>query len=155
MAFYAYNIKNAKVFFTNFSGTDRFNKNGVMPNFAVFIPEEEVGYYRDDLGLDVKERNNDRGTFYYLKIKVGRYADIYIRDANGAISKVSSAPEDRELDALDNMRFATLDFSFTIKDWDAAGRTGRCCYLKEFFATEFPHSDLYREWMAPDTTLDD
>ena len=49
-------IKDARLIYKNFSGApDAFNRNGVQPNFSVVIPEEDVGYYCDDLLLNVKE----------------------------------------------------------------------------------------------------
>ena len=82
-------MRNAKLIYKNFAGApDKFNKNGQMPNFSVIIPEEDVGYYRDELKLNVKKRiSRDGNEFYYLKIKVGKYAAIYVRDENGMMNE--------------------------------------------------------------------
>ena len=51
-------MRNAELIYKNFAGApDKFNKNGQMPNFSVIIPEEDVGYFRDELKLNVKKRN--------------------------------------------------------------------------------------------------
>lgn len=154
---YPYPIRDARLFFHNWAGSpDRFNKKGQMPNIAVIVPEEDVGYFKDDLGFDVKQKVlDDGGMFYFLKVKVGKYADVYIRDADGLVHKISADPDMGELGTLDTMKFSKIDMSIVARDWDNGGKTGRSAYLREFFAEEIPHSDMYREWMSPDPTLGD
>lgn len=149
-------MRDAKIIFRNFAGKpDRFNKNGAMPNFSVVIPEDEVGYYRDDCGLNVKQRiGQDGEVYYYLKVKVGKYATIYIKDENDVCQQIPNTPE--HLATLDNMYFQSCDLGIIPNDYDAGGRTGRSAYLSELFALKGERSELYREWMIPrDTTLGD
>lgn len=151
-----YNIRDAKIIFRNFAGApDRFNKNGQAPNFSVVIPEEDVGYFRDDLGFSVKQRvTQDGDVFYHLKVKVGKYASIYIKDEDDVVRQIPNNPAD--LACLDNMFFAACDISIVPNDYDAGGRTGRSAYLSEMFARKGERSELYREWMTPkDPTLGD
>ena len=154
MAF-SYPIRNARLFFHNWSGSpDRYNKKGQMPNIAVIIPEEDVGYFKDDLGFDVKTKAlEDGGYFYFLKVKVGKYADVYVRDADSMMHKISADPEMNELGNLAGMRFNKIDMSIVARDWDNGDKRGRSAYLKEFFGEEAPHSDMYREWINPDPTI--
>lgn len=152
---YAYPVKNAKLRYCNFSGApDKFNKKGQIPNFCVIIPEEDVGYFRDDIGFNVKTRVTDNGTYHYLKINIGRYADIYLRDANGEMHKLSPLVEDGQIQILDNTKFDKVDLMITPRNWDMGDRHGCSAYLKELFASEIGHSELYQEWMNQDTTLD-
>ena len=148
-------MKNAKLIYKNFAGApDKFNKNGQMPNFSVIIPEEDVGYYRDELKLNVKKRiSRDGNEFYYLKIKVGKYAAIYVRDENGMMNEFQPEmyPE------LDNMYFTECDISFVTRTWTNGITTGESVYLSEMFAKKGDRSSLYREWMTgpEDETLHD
>ena len=140
-------IKDARLIYKNFSGApDAFNRNGVQQNFSVVIPEEDVGYYRDDLQLNVKERiTKDGNVFHYLRVKVGKYADIYLRDEDGTLALV----EPEQYPMLDQIRLSKCDLSVSSREYSAGGRNGTTVYLAELFACKESKSDLYREWMAP------
>lgn len=140
-------IKDARLIYKNFSGApDAFNRNGVQPNFSVVIPEEDVGYYRDDLLLNVKERiTKDGNVFHYLRVKVGKYADIYLRDEDGTLALV----EPEQYPMLDQLRLSKCDLSVSSREYSAGGRSGTTVYLAELFACKESKSELYREWMAP------
>ena len=140
-------IKDARLIYKNFSGApDAFNRNGVQPNFSVVIPEEDVGYYRDDLQLNVKERiTKDGNVFHYLRVKVGKYADIYLRDEDGTLALV----EPEQYPMLDQIRLSKCDLSVSSREYSAGGRNGATVYLAELFACKESKSELYREWMAP------
>ena len=140
-------IKDARLIYKNFSGApDAFNRNGVQPNFSVVIPEEDVGYYRDDLQLNVKERiTKDGNVFHYLRVKVGKYADIYLRDEDGTLALV----EPEQYPMLDQLRLSKCDLSVSSREYSAGGRNGTMVYLAELFACKESKSELYREWMAP------
>ena len=140
-------IKDARLIYKNFSGApDAFNRNGVQPNFSVVIPEEDVGYYRDDLQLNVKERiTKDGNVFHYLRVKVGKYADIYLRDEDGTLVLV----EPEQYPMLDQLRLSKCDLSVSSREYSAGVRNGTTVYLAELFACKESKSELYREWMAP------
>lgn len=146
-------IKDARLIYKNFSGApDAFNRNGVQPNFSVVIPEEDVGYYRDDLQLNVKERiTKDGNVFHYLRVKVGKYADIYLRDEDGTLALV----EPEQYPMLDQIRLSKCDLSVSSREYSAGGRNGTTVYLAELFACKESKSELYREWMTPDLNGDD
>ena len=148
-------IKDARLIYKNFSGSpDAFNRNGVQPNFSVVIPEEDVGYFRDDLMLNVKERVTKEGdVFHYLRIKVGKYACIYLGDDVGALSLL----EPDEYPKLDEIRLSKCDLSISPSSYTSGGKSGTTVYLSEMFALKEAKSDLYRGWMnpAPDLNGDD
>lgn len=150
-----YALHDARIIFRNFAGApDKFNRNGQIPNFSVIIPEEEVGYWKDDLQFNVKSRTNADGElYYYLKVKVGKYAAVYIKDEDGVMHQIPNDPE--SLAALDSMLFQTCDISIAPNDYDNGTIRGRSAYLSELFAQKGERSELYREWMQPDSTLDD
>ena len=55
-------IKDARLIYKNFSGApDAFNRNGVQPNFSVIIPEEDVGYFRDERDAGSERENTQNG----------------------------------------------------------------------------------------------
>ena len=143
----AITIKDARLIYKNFSGApDAFNRNGVQPNFSVVIPEEDVGYYRDDLMLNVKERITKEGdVFHYLRIKVGKYACIYLGDDGTNLSLL----EPDEYPILDQIRLSKCDLSISPSSYTSGGKTGTTVYLSEMFAFKEAKSDLYREWMNP------
>ena len=140
-------IKDARLIYKNFSGApDAFNRNGVQPNFSVIIPEEDVGYYRDDLLLNVKERITKEGdVFHYLRIKVGKYACIYLGDDATNLSML----EPDEYPMLDQIRLSKCDLSISPSSYTSGGKSGTTVYLSEMFAFKEAKSDLYREWMKP------
>ena len=140
-------IKDARLIYKNFSGApDAFNRNGVQPNFSVVIPEEDVGYYRDDLLLNVKERITKEGdVFHYLRIKVGKYAEIYLGDDGTNLSPLDPS----EYPMLDQIRLSKCDLSISPSSYTSGGKTGTTVYLSEMFAFKEAKSELYREWMAP------
>ena len=140
-------IKDARLIYKNFSGApDAFNRNGVQPNFSVVIPEEDVGYFRDDLMLNVKERITKEGdVFHYLRIKVGKYAEIYLGDDGTNLSLL----EPDEYPMLDGIRLSKCDLSISPSSYTSGGKTGTTVYLSEMFAFKEAKSDLYREWMNP------
>ena len=140
-------IKDARLIYKNFSGApDAFNRNGVQPNFSVVIPEEDVGYFRDDLMLNVKERVTKEGdVFHYLRIKVGKYAEIYLGDDGTNLSML----EPDEYPMLDQIRLSKCDLSISPSSYTSGGKTGTTVYLSEMFAFKEAKSDLYREWMNP------
>ena len=140
-------IKDARLIYKNFSGApDAFNRNGVQPNFSVVIPEEDVGYFRDDLLLNVKERITKEGdVFHYLRIKVGKYACIYLGDDGTNLSML----EPDEYPMLDGIRLSKCDLSISPSSYTSGGKSGTTVYLSEMFAFKEAKSDLYREWMNP------
>ena len=140
-------IKDARLIYKNFSGApDTFNRNGVQPNFSVVIPEEDVGYYRDDLLLNVKERITKEGdVFHYLRIKVGKYAEIYLGDDATNLSML----EPDEYSMLDGIRLSKCDLSISPSSYTSGRKSGTTVYLSEMFAFKEAKSDLYREWMNP------
>ena len=140
-------IKDARLIYKNFSGApDAFNRNGVQPNFSVVIPEADVGYYRDDLMLNVKERITKEGdVFHYLRIKVGKYASIYLGDDGTNLSLL----EPDEYSMLDGIRLSKCDLSISPSSYTSGGKSGTTVYLSEMFAFKEAKSDLYREWMNP------
>ena len=148
-------IKDARLIYKNFSGApDAFNRNGVQPNFSVIIPEEDVGYFRDDLMLNVKERVTKEGdVFHYLRIKVGKYACIYLGDDGTNLSLL----EPDEYPMLDGIRLSKCDLSISPSSYTSGGKSGTTVYLSEMFAFKEAKSDLYREWMnpVPDLNSDD
>lgn len=148
-------MRDVRLIYKNFAGApDQFHKNGQQPNFSVIIPEEDVGYYRDDLHLNVKRRvSRDGNEYFYLRIKVGKYAAIYVRDENGMMNEIP--PE--QYAELDNMYFQACDISFVTRQWNAGGNSGESVYLSELFAKKGDRSSLYREWMTgpEDETLHD
>ena len=140
-------IKDARLIYKNFSGApDAFNRNGVQPNFSVVIPEEDVGYYRDDLLLNVKERITKEGdVFHYLRIKVGKYAEIYLGDDGTNLSPLNPS----EYPMLDQIRLSKCDLSISPSSYTIGGKTGTTVYLSKMFAFKEAKSEQHREWMAP------
>lgn len=144
-------LRDVKVIYKKFDGrADRFHKDGQQPNFSIVINEEDIGYLRDDLKLNVKTKvNSDGDTFSYLKVTVGKYGNIYCKTAADGIRKLDPS----EYAALDNMIFNRVDIQIIPHEYTTPMGSGFSAYLGEMFIEERQHSDLYSDWMNPDNEV--
>ena len=116
-----------------------------LPYTGEWVCFDDALYVYLPAELIKEEITKDGNVFHYLRVKVGKYADIYLRDEDGTLALV----EPEQYPMLDQIRLSKCDLSVSSREYSAGGRNGTTVYLAELFACKESKSDLYREWMAP------
>lgn len=146
-------FRNVKLMFKHFGGDTTYDSDGIR-HFAMILPDKEMAEELAENNWNVREysRDEDEDPIYYVDIKIGQYAKIFLVTEHG-----EEQLDEAEYRMIDSSAILRCDLTAVSRYYEVAGRTGWAAYLNTMYVAlkKDPAAFTYEDLLEAGGPLDD